>query len=225
MIFIGTDNSPSRGIGQKVIAAISALVIFLMSTTLFFSLGSLKNENNLLISDTTAIVTQNDYSKFETYIREMAEEKITEYEGKSEIESWKFDKDKFLTLSQQQRVTKIHTDLNKQVKNCITLTFNKYELKIAKDNTTFYFKSEEDAKAYKNKINTEAQITKIASADNKITSQAELDKKYSELNKPVVIAKTIRNTTVTSRGSSSRAKPEYQGILPLESYVYISSRF
>lgn len=231
MVFIEKESYPAKGLGQKLLAIMTICVILFMSTTMVLNANTLRYEkNNLLISDTTAI---NDREKdsFEIKIAEIAKEKIQEYENVAEVESWEFDKDKFInslgvaSISTKTKDVVTEKDLKEKIKNCLTLTFNQYELKIAKDNTTFYFKSEKEVQEYKDKIKISAEISKATVKETKITSQADLDKKYAEITKPVTVAKT-NTTKVTSRGGATRTTNSgYTGILPLSNYVYISSGY
>lgn len=222
MVFIVKENHPAKGLGKKILVILMLLVAIVCPPTLFLGMNTLRYNNYNLLNNTVTIVAEEQYDNIFD-ITSISKEKVQECSNAGEISEWKFNKDKFLNSKIVVGVTKDPSnDLKEKIKSCIELTYNQYELKID-DNTTFYFKSEKEAKDYKGKIKNNSEIKKITVGKVNVTSQADLDKKYAEITKPIVVARNVPK--VTSRGGNSRNVSGNTGILPLESYVYISSGY
>lgn len=222
MIYIREKDYLNKGIGFKILVIFTALIVILTPMAMFLNINSLRyNKDNLLISCTTK---HNEKDIMDLKISKIAEQKVQEQKDNGEIIDWEFDKEKFVNCLRTTGIVQdTNADLEQKIKNCITLNFNQYELKMDDNNTTFYFKSEKEANDYKEKINSKVEIAKTTTREVKVTSQADLDKKYAEITQPIVVAST-RTTQVTSRGGTfSRA--EGKGILPISNYVYISSGY
>lgn len=224
MVYIKEKKSPKKGICFKILVIITALIILLTPMAMFLNVNSLRyNKDNLLISCTTK---HNEKDIMDLKISKIAEQKVHEQKNNGEIIDWRFDKERFVNSLRTTTIVKdINADLEQKIKNCITINFNQYELKIGDNNTTFYFKSEKEANDYRDKIKATTEIAKVTVQEVKVTSQADLDKKYAEITKPIAVANTNKRTTqITSRaGTFSRA--EAKGILPISNYVYISSGY
>ncbi len=225
MIYIREKEYLEKGMCFKILVILIVFIIVLTPMTIFLNINSLRyNKENLLISCTTK---HNEKNIMDLKISKIAEQKVQEQKDNGEIIDWKFDKEKFVNSSRAKNVVKdTNADLEQKIKNCITLNFNQYELKIDDNNTTFYFKSEKEANDYKEKIDSKVEIAKTTTKEVKVTSQADLDKKYAEITQPIVVAST-RTTQVTSRGATlSRVQNiNSKGILPISNYVYISSGY
>ncbi len=224
MIYIKDNSSPNKGIGTKIIAIVTLIIVTLMPICMVLNANSFNYKDSLLISYTTEQTGEPECT-LDSKISKIAEQKVTEYKDVGEIVEWKFDKDSFLKQINTENITaNSKSDLEQKIKNCIKLSYAQYELTI--DNkTTFYFKSEKAAKEYKNKIESKAEIAKTTVDSVKVTSQADLDNKYAEITQPIVVAKTnVNKPKVTSRGGNI-SRTASKGILPLKSYVYISSGY
>ena len=185
MVFIVKENHPAKGLGKKILVILMLLVAIVCPPTLFLGMNTLRYNNYNLLNNTVTIVAEEQYDNIFD-ITSISKEKVQECSNAGEISEWKFNKDKFLNSKIVVGVTKDPSnDLKEKIKSCIELTYNQYELKID-DNTTFYFKSEKEAKDYKGKIKNNSEIKKITVGKVNVTSQADLDKKYAEITKPIV---------------------------------------
>lgn len=201
---------------------VTIVIVTLMPICMVLNANSFNYKDNLLISYTTEQTGEPECT-FDSKISEIAEQKIAESKDIGEVVEWKFDEDSFFEQVNTKDIKTDNTsDLEQKIKNCIKLSYAQYELTID-SKTTFYFKSEAEAEEYKEKIESKVEIAKTIVDSVKVTSQADLDSKYAEITQPIVVAKT-NSPTVTSRGGGT-TRTTTQGILPITSYVYISSGY
>ncbi len=224
MIYIKDNSSLNKGIGTKIIAIVTIFVVTFMPICMVLNANSFTYKDNLLISCTTEQTGEPECT-LDSKISRIAEQKIKEQNDFGEIVEWKFDKESFINEMKTANVSSnVNSDLEQKIKNCIKISYAQYELAIDND-TTFYFKSEKEAHNYKDKIESKAEIAKTIVDSVKVTSQADLDNKYAEITQPIVVAKVnVNKPKVTSRGGNI-SRTTNKGILPIKSYVYISSGY
>lgn len=219
MILIEKNSSLEIGIINKILVVLIVFVMLFMSTSIFFKIDFLETgSQNYVLESKLDINTFEDISQELILIIDSQVKKLSK---NGEVSSWNFNKESFLQeifVANNPKANNVI--LPKQVETHIDVTYNQYEVKILKDNSKFYFKTEKEATEFEEEIKENVEITKmeVASLD-KISSKEDIDKKISELKSKneIMVAK------VTSRGSSNRSSTK--GILPLTNYAYISSYF
>lgn len=219
MILIEKNSSLEIGIINKILVVLIVFVMLFMSTSIFFKIDFLETgSQNYVLESKLDINTFEDISQELILIIDSQVKKLSK---NGEVSSWNFNKESFLQeifVANNPKANNVI--LPKQVETHIDVTYNQYEVKILKDNSKFYFKTEKEATEFEEEIKENVEITKmeVASLD-KISSKEDIDKKISELKSEneIMVAK------VTSRGSSNRSSTK--GILPLTNYAYISSYF
>lgn len=190
-------------------------------TALSFNINSLETGNREYVIESNLGIYE---ESFNLDVEAIANEKVVELSKSAEISNWNFDSSGFLQeISSVNNPTNNKKTLTEQVKSHVDITYNQYELKILKDGSIYYFKTEQEANSFKEQIGEEVEISKteVRTLDN-ITTKEVLDKKIAEL-KEEKEAETIRMASVTSRSGINRKSNS--GILPIVSYSYISSYY
>lgn len=190
-------------------------------TALSFNINSLETGNREYVIESNLGIYE---ESFNLDVEAIANEKVVELSKSAEISNWNFDSSGFLQeISSVNNPTNNKKTLTEQVKSHVDITYNQYELKILKDGSIYYFKTEQEANSFKEQIGEEVEISKteVRTLDN-ITTKEVLDKKVAEL-KEEKEAETIRMASVTSRSGINRKSNS--GILPIVSYSYISSYY
>lgn len=190
-------------------------------TALSFNINSLETGNREYVIESNLGIYE---ESFNLDVEAIANEKVVELSKSAEISNWNFDSSGFLQeISSVNNPTNNKKTLTEQVKSHVDITYNQYELKILKDGSIYYFKTEQEANSFKEQIGEEVEISKteVRTLDN-ITTKEVLDKKVAEL-KEEKEAETIRMASVTSRSGINRESNS--GILPIVSYSYISSYY
>lgn len=226
MVLIEKDNSPMLGKTiNKILAIMTALMMIFISTTIFFNTNFLETGSReyVLVSN---LGREIETSNLELDIEKIANEKVNELSKNAEINNWSFNKDGFLqSFTKVNSPTQEKKTITEQVKSNIDIVYNQYELKILKDNSTFYFRSEKEANEFKKKIGMDVKISKQEVSNlSQISNEDVLESKIAEVKKEKEI-QSIRLAKVTSRSGSTIRKANSSGILPLEKYVYISSYY
>ena len=190
-------------------------------TALSFNINSLETGNREYVIESNLGIYE---ESFNLDVEAIANEKVVELSKSAEISNWNFDSSGFLQeISSVNNPTNNKKTLTEQVKSHVDITYNQYELKILKDGSIYYFKTEQEANSFKEQIGEEVEISKteVRTLDN-ITTKEVLDKKIAEL-KEEKEAETIRMASVTSRSGINRKSNS--GTLPIVSYSYISSYY
>lgn len=190
-------------------------------TALSFNINSLETGHREYVIESNLGIYE---ESFNLDVEAIANEKVVELSKSAEISNWNFDSSGFLQeISSVNNPTNNKKTLTEQVKSHVDITYNQYELKILKDGSIYYFKTEQEANSFKEQIGEEVEISKteVRTLDN-ITTKEVLDKKVAEL-KEEKEAETIRMASVTSRSGINRKSNS--GILPIVSYSYISSYY
>lgn len=161
----------------------------------------------------------------DSYIEEIANRKVAKLSNSAEINNWNFDKNGFITeVNMVKNPNKDSKTLTEQVEAHIKVTYNQYELKILKDGSIYYFKTEQEANDFKNKIEENVEISKVEVSNlDKISKQEDLDKKVADLKAEKEKEKAIQVAKVTSRSGTSRR--DSSGSAPITNYKYISSYY
>ena len=190
-------------------------------TALSFNINSLETGNREYVIESNLGICE---ESFNLDVEAIANEKVAELSKNAEISNWNFDSSGFLQeTSSVNNPTNNKKTLTEQVKSHVDITYNQYELKILKDGSIYYFKTEQEANSFKEQIGEEVEISKteVRTLDN-ITTKEVLDKKIAKL-KEEKEAETIRVASVTSRSGINRKSNS--GTLPIVSYSYISSYY
>lgn len=190
-------------------------------TALSFNINSLETGNREYVIESNLGIYE---ESFNLDVEAIANEKVAELSKNAEISNWNFDSSGFLQeISSVNNPTNNKKTLTEQVKSHVDITYNQYELKILKDGSIYYFKTEQEANSFKEQIGEEVEISKteVRTLDN-ITTKEVLDKKIAKL-KEEKEAETIRVASVTSRSGINRKSNS--GTLPIVSYSYISSYY
>lgn len=190
-------------------------------TALSFNINSLETGNREYVIESNLGICE---ESFNLDVEAIANEKVAELSKNAEISNWNFDSSGFLQeTSSVNNPTNNKKTLTEQVKSYVDITYNQYELKILKDGSIYYFKTEQEANSFKEQIGEEVEISKteVRTLDN-ITTKEVLDKKIAKL-KEEKEAETIRVASVTSRSGINRKSNS--GTLPIVSYSYISSYY
>ena len=190
-------------------------------TALSFNINSLETGNREYVIESNLGIYE---ESFNLDVEAIANAKVAELSKNAEISNWNFDSSGFLQeTSSVNNPTNNKKTLTEQVKSHVDITYNQYELKILKDGSIYYFKTEQEANSFKEQIGEEVEISKteVRTLDN-ITTKEVLDKKIAKL-KEEKEAETIRVASVTSRSGINRKSNS--GTLPIVSYSYISSYY
>lgn len=190
-------------------------------TALSFNINSLETGNREYVIESNLGICE---ESFNLDVEAIANEKVVELSKSAEISNWNFDSSGFLQeTSSVNNPTNNKKTLTEQVKSHVDIIYNQYELKILKDGSIYYFKTEQEANSFKEQIGEEVEISKteVRTLDN-ITTKEVLDKKIAKL-KEEKEAETIRVASVTSRSGINRKSNS--GTLPIVSYSYISSYY
>lgn len=221
MVLIEKENSPLCGVFKKTLIILIMFVLLGTPTALSFNINSLETGNREYVIESNLGIYE---ESFNLDVEAIANEKVVELSKSAEISNWNFDSSGFLQeISSVNNPTNNKKTLTEQVKSHVDITYNQYELKILKDGSIYYFKTEQEANSFKEQIGEEVEISKteVRTLDN-ITTKEVLDKKVAEL-KEEKEAETIRMASVTSRSGINRKSNS--GILPIVSYSYISSYY
>lgn len=221
MVLIEKENSPLCGAFKKTLIILIMFVLLGTPTALSFNINSLETGNREYVIESNLGIYE---ESFNLDVEAIANEKVVELSKSAEISNWNFDSSGFLQeISSVNNPTNNKKTLTEQVKSHVDITYNQYELKILKDGSIYYFKTEQEANSFKEQIGEEVEISKteVRTLDN-ITTKEVLDKKVAEL-KEEKEAETIRMASVTSRSGINRKSNS--GILPIVSYSYISSYY
>lgn len=221
MVLIEKEKSPLCGVFKKSLIILIMFVLLGTPTALSFNINSLETGNRGYVIESNLGIYE---ESFNLDVEAIANEKVVELSKSAEISNWNFDSSGFLQeTSSVNNPTNNKKTLTEQVKSHVDITYNQYELKILKDGSIYYFKTEQEANSFKEQIGEEVEISKteVRTLDN-ITTKEVLDKKIAEL-KEEKEAETIKVASVTSRSGINRKSNS--GILPLVSYSYISSYY
>ena len=221
MVLIEKENSPLCGVFKKTLIILIMFVLLGTPTALSFNINSLETGNREYVIESNLGICE---ESFNLDVEAIANEKVAELSKNAEISNWNFDSSGFLQeTSSVNNPTNNKKTLTEQVKSHVDITYNQYELKILKDGSIYYFKTEQEANSFKEQIGEEVEISKteVRTLDN-ITTKEVLDKKVAEL-KEEKEAETIRMASVTSRSGINRKSNS--GTLPIVSYSYISSYY
>ena len=195
-------------------------VMLITPTAISFNINSLETGNREYVIESRL----GKEESFNLDVAAIADKKIAELSKDAEINNWNFDLNGLVYENLSvQGPSKEEKTLTEQVEAHINITYNQYELKILKDGSIYYFKTENEANSFKEKIDEEVKITKteVNTLDN-ITTQEVLDKKIADLQAEKE-RKAIRVASVTSRSGAIRKSSS--GILPITNYSYISSYY
>lgn len=221
MVLIEKENSPLCGVFKKTLIILIMFVLLGTPTALSFNINSLETGNREYVIESNLGICE---ESFNLDVEAIANEKVAELSKNAEISNWNFDSSGFLQeTSSVNNPTNNKKTLTEQVKSHVDITYNQYELKILKDGSIYYFKTEQEANSFKEQIGEEVEISKteVRTLDN-ITTKEVLDKKIAKL-KEEKEAETIRVASVTSRSGINRKSTS--GTLPIVSYSYISSYY
>ena len=221
MVLIEKENSPLCGVFKKTLIILIMFVLLGTPTALSFNINSLETGNREYVIESNLGICE---ESFNLDVEAIANEKVAELSKNAEISNWNFDSSGFLQeTSSVNNPTNNKKTLTEQVKSHVDITYNQYELKILKDGSIYYFKTEQEANSFKEQIGEEVEISKteVRTLDN-ITTKEVLDKKIAKL-KEEKEAETIRVASVTSRSGINRKSNS--GTLPIVSYSYISSYY
>lgn len=221
MVLIEKENSPLCGVFKKTLIILIMFVLLGTPTALSFNINSLETGNREYVIESNLGIYE---ESFNLDVEAIANEKVAELSKNAEISNWNFDSSGFLQeTSSVNNPTNNKKTLTEQVKSHVDITYNQYELKILKDGSIYYFKTEQEANSFKEQIGEEVEISKteVRTLDN-ITTKEVLDKKIAKL-KEEKEAETIRVASVTSRSGINRKSNS--GTLPIVSYSYISSYY
>lgn len=223
MVLIEKNVSPLYGVINKILVLLTIFVMLFMSTSIFFKIDFLETGNKNYVVESNL-----DINTFEDINQELAliiDSQIKDLSKNGEVSNWNFNKEGFMQeMFVANNPKNNNMILPKQVETHIDVTYNQYEVRILKDGSKFYFKTEQEATKFKEEIKESVEITKVevANLDN-ISSKDKINEKISELEKERASESKVMMAQVTSRGSVNRNSTK--GTLPLTNYVYISSYF